>query len=77
MRLASNMLHRIMTVDFLFIGLHEINRIQTRLAQLSFSCNISWIWAIDKLSFLLIIISRKLDRHAELSIKVACGMNKI
>ena len=67
-----------MTVDFLFIGLQEINRIQTRLAQLSFSSNISWIWAIDKLFFLLIIISRMMDRHAEMSIKIrACGMNKI
>jgi hypothetical protein len=77
MRLVSNMLHRIMTVDFLFIGLQDINRVQTRLAQLSFSSNISWIRAIDKLSFLLIIMSRMMDRHAETSIKVACGMNKI
>jgi hypothetical protein len=64
------MLHRIMTVDFLFIGLKEIIGIQTRLAQLSFASNISWIWAIDKLSFLLIIISRVINRHAEMSIKV-------
>jgi hypothetical protein len=41
MRLASNMLLRIMTVDFLFIGLQEIKRVQTTLAQLSFSSNIS------------------------------------
>ncbi len=59
-----------MMVDFLFIGLQEINRVQTRLAQLSFSCNISWIPTIDKLSFLLIIISRVMNRHAEMSIKV-------
>jgi hypothetical protein len=59
-----------MTVDFLFIGLQEINSVQTRLAQLSFSSNISWIWAIDKLSFLLIIISRIMNRHAEMTIKV-------
>jgi hypothetical protein len=77
MRLVSNMLHRIMMIDFLFIGLQEINRVQTRLAQLSFSSNISWIWAIDKLSFLLIIMSRMMDRHAETSIKMACAMNKI
>ena len=64
------MLHRIMTVDFLFIGLQEIIRVQTRLAQLSFASNISWVWAIDKLSFLLIIISRVMNRHAEMSIKV-------
>ena len=71
------MLLRIMTIDFLFIGLQDINRVQTRLAQLSFSSNISWIWAIDKLSILLIIISRMMDRHAEISIKMECGMNKI
>jgi hypothetical protein len=66
-----------MTVDFLFIGLQEINRVQTTLAQLSLSSDISWIWAIDKLSFLLIIISRAMDRHAEMSIKMRCDMNKI
>jgi hypothetical protein len=59
-----------MMVDFLFIGLQEINRVQTRLAQLSFSSNISSIWDIDKLSVLLIIISRVMNRHAEMSIKV-------
>jgi hypothetical protein len=67
------MLHRIMTVDVLFIGLQEIIGVQTRLAQLSFASNISWIWAIDKLSFLLIIISRVMNRHAEMSIKVRIG----
>ena len=66
-----------MTVDFFFISLQEIIRVQTRLAQLSFASNISWIWAIDKLSFLLIIISKMMDRHTEISIMVACGMNKI
>ena len=59
-----------MMVDFLFIGLQEINRVQTTLAQLSLSSDISWIWAIDKLSFLLIIISRVMNSHAEMSIKV-------
>jgi hypothetical protein len=67
-----------MTVDFLFIGLQEIIRVQTRLAQLSFASNISHVWAIDKLSFLLIIItSRVMNSHAEMSIKKRCGMNKI
>jgi hypothetical protein len=66
-----------MTVDFLFIGLQEIIGVQTRLAQLSFASNISWIWAIDKLSFLLIIISKVMNSHAEMSIKMRCGMNKI
>jgi hypothetical protein len=66
-----------MTVDFLFIGLQEINRVQTTLEQLSLSSDISWIWTIDKLSFLLIIISRVMNRHAEMSIKMRCDMNKI
>jgi hypothetical protein len=71
MRLVSNMLHRIMTVDVLFIGLQEIIRVQTRLAQLSFASNISRDWAIDKLSFLLII--SRVNRHAEMSIKFRIG----
>jgi len=66
-----------MTVDFLFIGLQEINSVQTTLAQLNLSSDISWILAIDKLSFLLIIISRVMNRHAEMSIKMRCDMNKI
>ena len=66
-----------MTVDFLFIGLQEINSVQTTLAQLNLSSDISWILAIDKLSFLLIIISRVMNRRAEMSNKMRCDMNKI
>jgi hypothetical protein len=66
-----------MTVDFLFIGLQEINRVQTTLAQLSLSSDLSWSLAIDKLSFLLIIISRVMNRNAQMRIKMRCDMNKI
>ena len=64
------MLHRIMTVDFLFIGLQEIIRVQTRLAHSVLRAIYHRPGLLISLSFLLIIILRVMNSHAEMSIKV-------